>query len=442
MRDERTGVVYAPHKDPSRVAASGVVLEKTMPQEWSAPERLINACEAAVRQTNSVVARKIIVAMPRELNDEQQQSLLLEFINAEIRDRGYACVWAIHRDPDNKNPHAHLLIPDQPYGEGKWLPKVRTGYALDANGNKIPVIDKKTGEQKLGKRNRKLWVREQQNHFLGTKEGLKTLREAWAEHANSALEHAGSDERIDHRSYADQGSPLIPTRHEGFVERQRATADSEYFSPVIYENQVIRARNEIILLGQLAREPEIVTPSIVLASDMPTGYTQLIEHTERMLRKGQNWEAAIQTLASYHQESAGNILSITGARLTGNDPIILNEHHNVYSIGYPDVSPLLNLDNDWARSDLQYFFKATAEESLTPKEREYKEGAATQAVESILTGGAPADMPTVSLHTAVRQVIEFILEAVHWLIDLAQLRAADRAQHKNTPSRKKQDWER
>ncbi|MGQ0517109.1 MobA/MobL family protein, partial [Bacillus sp. D-CC] len=37
----------------------------------------------------------------------------------------------------------------------------------------------------------------------------------WANLANHALEYAGYRERIDHRSYADQGNQLQATIHEG-----------------------------------------------------------------------------------------------------------------------------------------------------------------------------------------------------------------------------------
>lgn len=436
MRDERTGTVYAPHKDPSRVKASGVMLAPTMPQEWATPERLVNECEKAVRQENAVVARKIIVALPRELDDTLQQDLLQRFMEVEIRDRGYGCVWAIHRDADNQNPHAHILIPDQPFGDGKWQPKVKTAYALDENGDKIPVIDKKTGKQKLGKRNKKIWVREQQNHFLGTKEGLKVLREAWASHTNTALERAGEDSRIDHRSYKDQGSLLEPTKHEGFVERRRAAEDPEYFSPVIYTNQIIRAKNEIILLGQhtkqrevqpkkiiLPRE-EITQPTIILASDLPTAHRQLIAQTEKSLRAGQNWDTAIHAIRDYYPHSAGNIMAITGAQITRNEPV-LHDLLTGYHVGAPQAAKPLELPEDWTREELPRYFEhmRLSNLSLTSKDREIRQYVARQTVQKIITGDDPVDVPPVPINTTIHQVIQFARDAVNWLaIALEKLR--------------------
>ena len=44
-------------------------------------------------------------------------------------------------------------------------------------------------------------------------------REAWAKTVNRHLEQSGHDERIDHRSFADQGKDEQPTIHEGVAAR-------------------------------------------------------------------------------------------------------------------------------------------------------------------------------------------------------------------------------
>ena len=44
-------------------------------------------------------------------------------------------------------------------------------------------------------------------------------RTAWADHVNLHLEKAGYDERIDHRSFTDQGKDEQPTIHEGVTAR-------------------------------------------------------------------------------------------------------------------------------------------------------------------------------------------------------------------------------
>lgn len=57
------------------------------------------------------------------------------------------------------------------------------------------------------------------------KADLEQVRERWAQLANAAMEQAGVDARIDHRSHADAGIDTIPTRHLGpkatAVERRK-----------------------------------------------------------------------------------------------------------------------------------------------------------------------------------------------------------------------------
>ena len=48
-----------------------------------------------------------------------------------------------------------------------------------------------------------------------TQEDIKQIRATWADLANHALEQAGQQQKIDHRSYADQNNGLQATIHEG-----------------------------------------------------------------------------------------------------------------------------------------------------------------------------------------------------------------------------------
>lgn len=65
---------------------------------------------------------------------------------------------------------------------------------------------------------------------MGTsQEEIKQIRATWANLANHALEYAGYRERIDHRSYADQGNQLQATIHEGskVTQMRRKGIDTE-----------------------------------------------------------------------------------------------------------------------------------------------------------------------------------------------------------------------
>ena len=62
-----------------------------------------------------------------------------------------------------------------------------------------------------------------------TQEDIKQIRATWADLANHALEQAGQQQKIDHRSYADQNNGLQATIHEGtsVTQLRRQGIDTE-----------------------------------------------------------------------------------------------------------------------------------------------------------------------------------------------------------------------
>jgi len=100
----------------------------------------------------------------------------------------------------------------------EWGAKTKKVYELDENGKRVPLIDKKTGMQKLGKRNEKLWKRitVQANNW-NDRGNVEKWRKSWAEICNRYL---SEEQQIDHRSYERQGLPIEPMIHEGFRARR------------------------------------------------------------------------------------------------------------------------------------------------------------------------------------------------------------------------------
>ena len=91
-------------------------------------------------------------------------------------------------------------------------------YTRELRGMGIPVIDPKTGVQKVDKRNRKQWKRVTvSENPLGTKAMLLSMRESWADVCNGLLPEGV---RIDHRSLEEQGIDRVPTIHEGYASRE------------------------------------------------------------------------------------------------------------------------------------------------------------------------------------------------------------------------------
>ncbi|AQT86991.1 hypothetical protein B1222_23450 (plasmid) [Paenibacillus larvae subsp. pulvifaciens] len=137
--------------------------------------RLWNEVEKAEKRVDAQLCREFNLALPKELNKEEQRKLIHDFCKEQLVDRGMIADIAIHRD-DEQNPHAHVML---------------TMRDIKDDG--------------FGKKNRD-W---------NDKELMKSWREEWANYANRSLERAGFSERIDHRSLAEQGIDRIPTIHEG-----------------------------------------------------------------------------------------------------------------------------------------------------------------------------------------------------------------------------------
>jgi hypothetical protein len=101
--------------------------------------------------------------------------------------------------------------------QGKWLPKQKKIYLTDENGERIPLIDKKTGQQKVDKQNRKQWKCQTiATNDWGSRENAKRWRENLTTTINEVNAEIGNTENIwEHRSFKDQGLDLIPQIHLG-----------------------------------------------------------------------------------------------------------------------------------------------------------------------------------------------------------------------------------
>jgi len=215
--EEKTGQLYQYGRQ-DRIMETGTIIPQNAPIEFQDPKNLFNSIENFEAASNARTAKKIILALPKEFDIERQKGIVENYINEIITSKGYACTYAIHHDKDGNNPHTHILIVNRQINEkGEWSTKSKKEYALDEKGERIPQLDQ-DGNQKLGKRNEKLWKRVSvQVNPLDTKEMLCELRERWASECNK---HLAPEQQIDHRSYSEQGKEQEPTIHEGYVARK------------------------------------------------------------------------------------------------------------------------------------------------------------------------------------------------------------------------------
>ena len=175
ITDMRTGEV---HDYRRRGGVDHVSMHLPMGAPSMTTDQLWNKVEASEKRKNSTVARELVVALPNELNQEQRRDLA-DLIAGHLVERYHvAAQVAVHlpdSEGDQRNHHAHILF---------------TTRQMDANGDLSgktrPLDDLKTGPQEV------LWMR-------GMVEAETNFR----------LELAGSAERIDMRSLADQRAAAL-----------------------------------------------------------------------------------------------------------------------------------------------------------------------------------------------------------------------------------------
>lgn len=195
-----------------------ILLPDHAPKEYLDRQTLWESVTKVEKKSNAQFAREVEVALPMEFSKELQLAVIRDYVQTNFVSKGMCVDIAIH-DKKNGNPHAHILLTTRPIkADGSWGTKEKKEYARDENGNRIPLIDKKTGKQKLGKRNEKLWKRiTVQANDWNDRGNVEKWRKSWADICNRYL---STEQQIDHRSYERQGLPLEPTIHEGFRARQ------------------------------------------------------------------------------------------------------------------------------------------------------------------------------------------------------------------------------
>lgn len=175
LHDERLGLdhKYARKKG---VTHSEIMAPLGAPAWVFERQTLWNEVEAAEKRKDSQLARDFDFALPVELTPVERRVLIQEFVQEQFVDRGMIADYSIHED-NPQNPHFHLMT---------------TMRTIDAEG--------------FGLKERE-W---------NDKDLLKEQRAAWSDHVNQALEQAGHDARVDHRSFKDQGvDDRLPQIHLG-----------------------------------------------------------------------------------------------------------------------------------------------------------------------------------------------------------------------------------
>jgi hypothetical protein len=165
--DRRTGLVFDYAKR-GGVDHTEILAPDHAPDWVRDRSELWNRVEEAETRKNSQVAREVRVALPAELTHAARVALVRDFAQAQFVDRGMVADIALHapgRAGDERNHHAHILL---------------TTREVDADGFTT------------------------KNRDWNKVEVLEGWREAWARDSNAALERAGIEDRVDHRTLVAQ----------------------------------------------------------------------------------------------------------------------------------------------------------------------------------------------------------------------------------------------
>ena len=173
IEDRRTGLTF------DYAAKGGVdhteILAPDHAPDWVHDRsELWNRVEESETRKNSQVAREVRVALPDELTHAQRVALVRDYAQEQFVDRGMVADIALHapgRVGDERNHHAHILL---------------TTREIDAEGS-VPGGGFTT-----------------KNRDWNKVEVLEGWREAWARDSNAALERAGLEDRVDHRTLVAQ----------------------------------------------------------------------------------------------------------------------------------------------------------------------------------------------------------------------------------------------
>ena len=144
-------------------------------------------------RSNGRLYKSVEIALPLALDPDQQRDLAVQFAHSLTDAEPLPYTMAIHAG-NGENPHCHLMISERKNDEierspEQWFKRYNAAEPEDGGAQKSTA--------------------------LKPKDWLLETRAAWAEQTNAALQEAGHEIRIDHRSLEAQGIERLPGIHLG-----------------------------------------------------------------------------------------------------------------------------------------------------------------------------------------------------------------------------------
>ena len=254
-----------------------------------------------------------------------------------------------YHDSNNDNPHVHLMLTMRAMDEnGRWLPKTKTAYVLDENGERIRGANGK-------------WLCERMDTVdWNDQKYAEIWRHEWEIAQNNALETTGRTERIDMRSYERQGiTDLEPQIHLGpesaALERKGiATTRGERNQQIKHVNTLIRGLQKAIaaldewirkIRVTISQHETITSPDDYNLGDVLLSYLELRKADRELLAHRAQTNASLKDLeeiinaATFLRkynldtvQSLGTYLSSTGAHLSELKKNVRNKEKRICDI--------------------------------------------------------------------------------------------------------------
>jgi hypothetical protein len=233
--------------------------------EWAHdPEQLANAMEEREKRKDSQVSFEWTIALPAAVSPEARRKIAHDF-TAEMRNRyGMASIVALHapdEEGDERNYHAHVLS---------------TTRRMDAEGltDKVAAFRGPRGKPSPE---------------------VTHMREYLATLINDALADADSDERVDHRSFAERGIADLPSEHLGPIATEIERDGRESIKGDI--NRDIERHNEAIAEAEAQIEQMIAELTVLEAG--------IVDAEERELDRRYGAEETRGGLAEWVERQPG-----------------------------------------------------------------------------------------------------------------------------------------
>lgn len=247
------------------------------------------AAASRYERVNGQYAIALQIALPRELSHEQHMALARDFLDATMHDKPYLLVKHEPFRDGQPQPHLHIVVG----------PRIEDGIrrsVLQQFRRYNSQHPERGGAQK--------------DRFWNQRQAPQRLREAFADLANSHLERAGVETRIDPRSLRKQGIERDRISWQT-TDRPDATtrAREQQQAAVAWEQR--KASKDLGDIRAMSREAFVLqvqqwTRDYEPGREVPRSSREVVrayEHREarRLHREGQQQEREVARLARYAQ---------------------------------------------------------------------------------------------------------------------------------------------